>query len=57
MGGKSDHTIVVNDEISLLKESNPKGQIYSLGQRGGSPPLNLKPLFLWLEARWDPRTS
>ena len=34
MGGKSDHTIVVNDEISLLKESNPKGQIYSLGQGG-----------------------
>lgn len=56
MGGKSDHTIVVNDEILLLKESNPKGQIYSPG-RGGSPPLNLKPLFLWSEARWDPRTS
>ena len=44
MGGKSDHTIAVNDEISFLKESNPKGQIYSLG-RGGSPPLNLKPPF------------
>lgn len=56
MGGKSDHMIAVNDEISFLKESNPKGQIYSLGQ-GGSPPLNLKPLFFWSEARWDPWTS
>lgn len=56
MGGKSDHMIAVNDEISFLKESNPKGHIYSLGQ-GGSPPLNLKPLFFWSEARWDPWTS